>query len=499
MTQKPLIIFEMANNHMGDVDHGKEMITKFAVVANKYQNLFSFVWKFQFRDLETFIHKDYKGKTDHKYVKRFTETQLTIEQFAELKQKAEHLGFKTMCTGFNENSVNFIESMEFEIIKVASCSFTDWPLLNRIVKVDKPIILSTAGASVADIDRVVSFFKHRDKDISLMHCVGEYPTRQENLQLNQIDFLKNRYPDLKIGYSTHEEPNQYDAIKLAIAKGISIAEKHVAIESKKYEINAYSVTPAQMDIWLDNASQALLMCGISNKKAQTSDKELSDLLQFKRGVFVKSSIKRGSVITKSDVYYAWPTIPGQLLANDMSKYNQFVLSEDVNTDRPLMLNQTIKSNNREKIWTIVQKVKEFINESCVVYPGEAELEISHHYGIDNFYKTGTTMITVVNREYCKKLIIALPNQTHPEQYHLQKEETFIILYGEVELILDGVSKTLKKGDVVTIEKEVRHEFFTKTGCIIEEVSSTHHVNDSYYTDKLIMQNKDRKTLVTHWL
>jgi quercetin dioxygenase-like cupin family protein len=254
-----------------------------------------------------------------------------------------------------------------------------------------------------------------------------------------------------------------------------------------------------MDNWLKNAAEALNMCGISDKKSQTSDKELSDLLQFKRGVFIKNSIKKGDIISKNDIYYAWPNIPGQILANDMSKYNQFIALEDIEIDKPLMSNKTIKSNNREKVWDIVQKVKDFIRESSVVYPGEAELEISHHYGIDKFYETGITMITVVNREYCKKLIIVLPNQTHPEQYHLQKEETFVILHGEVELILDGVKKILKKGDVITIEKEVRHEFSTKTGCIIEEVSSTHYINDSYYTNELISQNKDRKTFVTHWI
>jgi N-acetylneuraminate synthase len=127
------------------------------------------------------------------------------------------------------------------------------------------------------------------------------------------------------------------------------------------------------------------------------------------------------------------------------------------------------------------------------------LEISHHYGLDKFYETGITMITVVNREYCKKLIIVLPNQTHPEQYHKEKEETFVVLHGEVELCLNGSVQTLKKGDVITIEKQIRHEFTTKTGCIIEEVSSTHYLNDSYYTDETIAQNKDRKTFVTYWL
>jgi sialic acid synthase SpsE/mannose-6-phosphate isomerase-like protein (cupin superfamily) len=495
---KPLIIFEMANNHMGDLDHGKVMIEQFADVINKYISKFDFAWKFQFRDFNTFIHKDYKNRMDHKYVKRFTETSLTKEQFSKLKLYAEQKGFKTLCTGFDENSIDLITEMKFDIIKVASCSFTDWPLLNKIVETDKPIILSTAGASLDEIDRVVSFMQHRNKDISLMHCVGEYPTQPNNLQLNQIDLLKNRYPNISIGYSTHEEPNEFDAIQIAIGKGINISEKHIAVATEKYPPNAYSVTPEQMDCWLEKASKALVMCG-SNEKVKASEKELSDLLQFKRGMFVKNKIIKGSIIDKKDMYFAWPNIDNQVLANDASKYNQFVALEDIEADQPVMFNKISISNTREKVWNIVQDVKEFLSKTDVVYPGQAELEISHHYGIDKFYEIGITMITVVNREYCKKLIIVLPNQTHPEQYHHQKEETFVVLHGEVELTLNGVTQTFKKGDVITIEREIRHIFTTKTGCVIEEVSSTHYVNDSYYTDESIAKNKDRKTFVTHWL
>ena len=108
------------------------------------------------------------------------------------------------------------------------------------------------------------------------------------------------------------------------------------------------------------------------------------------------------------------------------------------------------------------------------------------------------MITVVNRGYCKKLIIALPGQSHPEQYHKKKEETFVILHGEVSLYLDDSEKSLNKGDVVTIEAGVRHRFETSTGCIIEEVSSTHFKDDSYYTDLMIAKNQNRKTFIPHW-
>ena len=77
-----------------------------------------------------------------------------------------------------------------------------------------------------------------------------------------------------------------------------------------------------------------------------------------------------------------------------------------------------------KYLNIIKDVKTFLSQTGIVYPGRAKLEISHHYGIENFYKTGITMIPVINREYCKKYIIALPGQSHPEQYHKIKEETF---------------------------------------------------------------------------
>ena len=74
---------------MGDVAHGKLMIEQFSKVADSYRTTFDFAWKFQFRDLDTFIHKDYVHRDDLKYVKRFKETGLSQEQFADLKGHAE--------------------------------------------------------------------------------------------------------------------------------------------------------------------------------------------------------------------------------------------------------------------------------------------------------------------------------------------------------------------------------------------------------------------------
>jgi len=98
-----LITLEMANNHMGDVNHGARMIDEFANIVDAYRDRFKFAWKFQFRDIPTFIHPDYKNRMDIKYVKRFTETNLTENEFGDLKEYAESKGFISMCTAFDEN------------------------------------------------------------------------------------------------------------------------------------------------------------------------------------------------------------------------------------------------------------------------------------------------------------------------------------------------------------------------------------------------------------
>lgn len=494
-----LITLEMANNHMGDVNHGLRMIDEFASVVDKYRDKFTFAWKFQFRDIPTFIHPDYQDRDDIKYVKRFTETNLTEGQFLTLKEYAESKGFLSMCTAFDENSVDRLESMNFQLVKIASCSSTDWPLLNRVVKLNVPIICSTAGTKLEDVDNIVSFFQHRDKEFAIMHCVGEYPTELKNLQLNQIDLFKNRYKDVVIGFSTHEHPDDSQAVKLAVAKGVTHFEKHVAVDTEEYPKNGYSATPEDVDVWLSSMVEAYEMCGVEDERHTFSDKEISDLRQFRRGVFAKEKINIGDVINRDNVFYAWPNQDDQLLSTDMSKYNSIVAERSFDVNEPIFNSNIEMNDTRDKLWGIVQDVKSLIEKSDVVFPGKADLEISHHYGIDRFYEEGLTMVTVVNREYCKKLLITLAGQNHPEQYHNKKEETFVVLYGDVQLKLDGELHQLEKGDVVTVEPGVRHEFSSINGCIIEEVSSTHYLDDSYYTDESISKNKNRKTFITHWL
>src|SRR5262245_61472973 len=101
----PLFIFELANNHMGDVAHGVAVIRAFAEVARDFP-AFRFGFKLQYRELDTFIHPDPQVTAGSKYVKRFSETRLTDAQFRELVKEIGACGFVKICTPFDEASVD---------------------------------------------------------------------------------------------------------------------------------------------------------------------------------------------------------------------------------------------------------------------------------------------------------------------------------------------------------------------------------------------------------
>lgn len=499
MDDKPLFIFEIANNHMGSVEHGLRIIREVHAVDVLFKDRFDFGFKFQYRNLDSFIHPDYVGRTDVKYVKRFLETRLSADQFKVLKDEVASLGCLSICTPFDEESVDLIERHGYDIIKIASCSFTDWPLLERVVKTAKPVIASAAGIALEKVDQVMSFLKHRNKSIALMHCVAEYPTLDVDLQLNQIGLFRGRYPDVRVGYSTHERPSNYESVKLAVAKGAMIFEKHVGIDTQDVKVNEYSATPDQVGKWLEAAAQAFDMCGVHNRRCSFTEKELSSLVSLRRGVFARRKISPGESIGLSDVFLAIPTLEGQVTANDLSKYSLFSAAVEIGENQPVAFRDVNRVEIREKVRGILDKVKALLQESHVMVPQRVDVEISHHYGIDRFFECGATILNCLNREYCKKLIALLPGQYHPEQYHQKKEETFIVLYGDVQITLDSQQRDCKRGDIVIVERGKKHAFSSKNGAVIEEISSTHFKDDSYYTDSSISSNSNRKTVLTYWL
>jgi len=498
MNFKPLFIFEMANNHNGKIDRGLKLVSEIAKQVEPYRQIFDFAFKLQYRNLDTFIHPCYKEKKDLKFVKRFNDTKLSQEEFLILRNEFSKQNFISICTPFDETSVDLIEEQKYDILKIASCSFNDWPLLEKIATKNLPIIASTAGVSLQDIDKVVQFFIHREKNISLMHCVAEYPTKIENLQLNQIDLLKKRYPNITIGYSTHEDPNNYESIKLAVAKGAKIFEKHVGLADYDGSINKYSATPEQVGKWLEAAKETFKYCGIENSRYEFPKTEIDSLKGLSRCVFASKDIKKGEVLDNLNTFYAIPSIEGQLFNSDLSKYKEFTASSYIKKNTPIMTKNLEVIDISIKVENIINKVKQMLDKARIILPNKISFEISHHYGLDKFDEVGAVIINCINREYCKKIIVMLPGQKHPAHKHKVKEETFQVLYGDITISIDGVTEVYKAGDMKLVKRESMHSFSTQNGVIFEEISTQHIINDSYYEDETIVNNNKRKTRFTYW-
>ena len=498
LNKKPLIVLEMANNHMGDVNHGKSLITALAEVAEPFRPKFDFAIKYQFRQLETFIHPEYKG-SDLKFVKRFEETALGKSQWDELIHHGRDNNFLLIITPFDELSVDRALSYNVDKLKIASCSLADWPLLESVADAKKEVIFSTAGAHLGSIDNMVSFFSNRSISTTLMHCVGLYPTPFEQLNIGQVAFYSKRYPEIRVGYSTHEDPSLTETGALAFALGAQVFEKHVALKTEKYDKNDYSATPDQLKAWLETLERAVTSTGQIDDKIKNQENEISSLRDLQRAIFVKHDVEAGINLSIDDVYFAIPYAKGGYVANDFSKYSKFVTKSSIKANQAVCEENCIIEDLRKDILEAVSDISSFVKKSGVVIPEGSVLEVSHHYGIENFRKTGLAMATIINEEYCKKVLVMLPGQSHPEQFHKKKKETFHVVFGTVDIELDGVSSFVKKGEVVTITPEVRHAFSTRDGCVIEEISSTHYVDDSYYTDPSIAENQNRKTFVNFWM
>lgn len=493
----PLIILDLANNHNGSLAHGKRIIQSIAEVANNFD--LQIAVKFQYRNLPEFVHPNYRHRSDINYVKRFLSTQLSWEDFAELHALSKSLGLLSACTPFDEYSVEKIIEHGFDILKIASVSLTDWALLESISRWNGPIVASTAGSSIADIDKVVTFLKNREKNFSLMHCVAIYPTNDSDLVLNRIRALKKRYEDVPVGFSTHENPQNVLAGPLALAAGAVILERHVASSADGHTVNGYSSTDGDLRAWLQQLTNATKMLGPEEKIDSENSDELKALRGLRRYAFAKCHIPSGKTIGLKDLYFAIPGQDSQLTANDFGKYKVFTTLKDFEVGEAIDTNYIETLNHDEYVWEIRNRIKQLITESKVMVPRDAELEISHHYGIENFGRYGSVMITVVNREYCKKLIFCLPGQIHPDMFHKRKDETFFVLFGEVKVNLDGALHTLSEGESLAIPPGAVHGFSSDSGAVIEEVSSTHFGSDSFYVDETINTNSSRKTIIRYWL
>lgn len=335
---KNLFVLEAANNHWGDLSRGKKIIRDYAAIVR--QNRVRAAIKFQFRDVDNFIHDEFKGNQEIRYIKKTEATKMEVAQYKELGVAVRQSGCIPMATPFDEKSVDLCVQLDFPIIKVASSDINDWPLIERIAHHKRPVIISTGGASENSIDQVVSFFARRDIPLAINHCVSLYPSTDSQLELAQITYLKDRYPDHIIGFSTHEMTSWDASMHISYALGARTWERHIDIDYEDIPVAPYCSLPEQIDTWFKAFHKSKEMLGTSSKERRSiADAEIRYLDALVRGVYAKRDLESGyefsSETFQHDFQLAVPLRRGQLSTREVN--NGLTLTKPVKSGEPLTI------------------------------------------------------------------------------------------------------------------------------------------------------------------
>lgn len=209
--EKTFIIAEIGINHGGDLKLAKKLIHSAARAGAD-------AVKFQ-----TYITDKRVSKNSPIY-HVLRKCELPFEAFKELKAYSDEKGVLFFSTPFDDESVDYLESISTCLYKIASFDVTNNSLLRKISKTGKPIILSVGMSTIEDIKTALAIIKTPKSRIALLHCISAYPTNEKDANIGAIRSLISSFPDIVIGHSDHT--NDILVPLYAVAAGAQIIEKH---------------------------------------------------------------------------------------------------------------------------------------------------------------------------------------------------------------------------------------------------------------------------------
>ena len=227
----------------------------------------------------------------------YKKAQTPFEWHKELFDYAKKIKIICFSTPFDESAVDLLESLNCPFYKVASFEMNHIPLIKKIAQTKKPIIISTGMANLKEIDLAYKTAKKNGaKEIILLYCVSNYPSKISDFNFNNIRILKERY-NCKVGFSDHSMDNK--VVAAAIAAGAEVIEKHIALESQKKGFDlAFSLKGKEIKDYAQVIKETFLMMG---KEYFFRNKSENQSLQFRRSIYAVSDIKKGERFNKKNI------------------------------------------------------------------------------------------------------------------------------------------------------------------------------------------------------
>ena len=292
------VIAEIGHNHQGSLDKAKELFT-----AAKQAGASAV--KLQKRDnralyAKELFEKPYENENSFgaTYGAHREALEFGLEQYKELQRFARELDIDFFATAFDFESADFLESLDVPAYKMASGDIRTIPLLTYVAKFGKPMIISTGGAQLEDVQRAHDAIMPINQQLCIMQCTAGYPAAFEELDLGVISHYRELFPDAVIGYSGHD-----NGIAMAVATfvlGSRMVEKHFTLNrAMKGTDHAFSLEPVGMRKMVRDLDRVRVALGDGRKKVYPS--EAGPVVKMGKKLVAAHDLPSGHVLTREDI------------------------------------------------------------------------------------------------------------------------------------------------------------------------------------------------------
>jgi N-acetylneuraminate synthase/sialic acid synthase len=321
------VIAEIGHNHQGSLEKAKQL---FKAAAECGVNAV----KLQKRDNKSlFTREAYNKPYDNEnsfgptYGLHREALEFGKEEYLELKRYAQELGVVMFATAFDIPSADFLAELDMPAYKIASGDLKNTPLLKHVASLGKPIILSTGGGTMEDVQRAYDAIMPINSQLAILQCTSSYPAEYEDLNLRVIETFRQRFPEIIIGLSDHE--NGIAMATAAYVLGARIVEQHFTINHTwKGTDQVFSLEPIGMRKLVRDLRRVRLALGDGQKRVLPS--EVGPITKMGKKLVAARNLPAGHFLRLEDVAIKSPGggLPPYELENVIGKTLKHPLSED---------------------------------------------------------------------------------------------------------------------------------------------------------------------------
>jgi pseudaminic acid synthase len=293
-----MFIAEVSANHLGSLERAKAIVVsaaKAGATAVKFQ---TYTAETMTLDIENFtVSEDHEIWGGRRLYKLYQEAHTPWEWHKELFDLCRKLNVTPFSSPFDLTAVEFLESLNTPMYKIASLETGDHSLINAVAKTGKPLIFSTGATEWNEIEELVGIVeKTGNKNLTLLVCTSSYPSDPVDAHLNRMATLRNHF-GVKVGLSDHTLG--FGVSVAAIALGATAIEKHLTLRrSDGGADGVFSMEPEEFAMLVNEGKSAFQALGNSEWSMQESEKESRRL---RRSLYVVKNVKAGDVVTLENV------------------------------------------------------------------------------------------------------------------------------------------------------------------------------------------------------